>query len=54
MNRLYNNNRGGTFADATGDAGLGGMPDRRNAGATFIDYGRGGHPDCLSPANVDD
>ncbi|MDE0625543.1 MAG: CRTAC1 family protein [Bryobacterales bacterium] len=47
QNVLYRNNGDGTFTDVTQDAGLAGVPDRWNAGATFIDYDRDGHLDLF-------
>ena len=47
QNVLYRNNGDGTFTDVTTDAGLGGLPARWNAGATFIDYDRDGHLDLF-------
>ena len=47
QNVLYRNNGDGTFSDVTKDAGLGDLPDRWNAGATFIDIDRDGHLDLF-------
>lgn len=43
-NRLYRNNRNGTFTDVTEKAGVS-DPDGFGLGATWVDYDNDGHPD---------
>src|SRR6266436_4966689 len=46
-NRLYRNNRDGTFTDVTKQAGLENSKTRWGAGCTFVDYNRDGHLDLF-------
>src|ERR1700730_13470894 len=46
-NRLYKNNRDGTFTDVTEEAGLRSDQERWGAGCTFVDYDRDGHLDLF-------
>src|SRR6185369_5118124 len=46
-NRLYKNNRDGTFRDVTKSAGLLGDETRWGAGCTWVDYNRDGHLDLF-------
>src|SRR5229473_2031628 len=46
-NRLYKNNRDGTFTDVTKQAGLENSKTRWGAGCTFFDYNRDGHLDLF-------
>src|SRR6266550_1178211 len=46
-NRLYKNNRDGTFTDVTKEAGLWDHEQRWGAGCSFLDYDRDGHLDLF-------
>src|SRR6266480_4320756 len=46
-NRLYKNNRDGTFTDLTKEAGLWSQEQRWGAGCSFVDYDRDGYLDLL-------
>src|SRR5579884_27333 len=52
-NRLYHNNRDGTFTDITEKAGLGQSRPRFSTGCTFVDYDRDGRLDLFVSRYID-
>jgi enediyne biosynthesis protein E4 len=46
-NKLYHNNRNGTFSELAEKAGVAGTEDRWNTGCAFVDYDRDGHVDLF-------